>query len=175
MIMLSFEFAVLDGIQNHLRTSFLDAAMPLISRLGDAGIVWLLMTLVLVIMPVTIKIGLVVSVALAVVSLFCNVIAKPLVGRARPYDVNTAVHLLVKRLTDFSFPSGHTAASFAVVFALYFIGCKLWKFSLVLAVLIAFSRLYLYVHYPSDVLAGVFLGAAAARCAVCLSGLFVCA
>ena len=173
--MLSFEFAVLDGIQNHLRTSFLDAAMPLISRLGDAGIVWLLMTLVLVIMPATRKIGLVVSVALAVVSLFCNVIAKPLVGRARPYDVNTAVHLLVKRLTDFSFPSGHTAASFAVVFALYFIGCELWKFSLVLAVLIAFSRLYLYVHYPSDVLAGVFLGAAAARCAVCLSGLFVCA
>jgi undecaprenyl-diphosphatase len=88
------------------------------------------------------------------------VLAKPLIGRVRPCDVNTAVQLLIARPADFSFPSGHSASSFAAVFALYFRGARLWKPALALAVLIAFSRLYLYVHYPSDVLAGILIGAA---------------
>ena len=70
--------------------------------------------------------------------------------------------MLVKRPTDYSFPSGHTAASFASVMALYLAGeKKIWIPSLVLAVLIAFSRLYLYVHYPTDVLGGIVAGLAA--------------
>ena len=97
--------------------------------------------------------------ALVVDALLCNVILKPLVARIRPYDVNTAVQLLVSKPVDYSFPSGHTAASFASVVALFMAGeRKLWKTALVLAVLIAFSRLYLYVHYPTDVLGGLILG-----------------
>ena len=88
----------------------------------------------------------------------CNLVLKPLVARIRPCDVNTAVQLLVARPDDFSFPSGHTGASFAAVTALYASRSRLWILSLILAVLIAFSRLYLYVHYPSDVLAGVVIG-----------------
>ena len=77
----------------------------------------------------------------------------------RPYDVNTAVQLLVAKPKDFSFPSGHTAASFASVTALYLAGeKKLWKPALALAILIAFSRMYLYVHYPTDILGGVIFG-----------------
>ena len=77
----------------------------------------------------------------------------------RPCEINTAVQLLVTRPHDFSFPSGHTAASFAAVGTLYFAGeKKLWKPALVLAVLIAFSRLYLYVHYPSDIIGGIVVG-----------------
>ena len=92
-------------------------------------------------------------------ALLCNLILKPLVARIRPYDVNTAVQLLVSKPVDYSFPSGHTAASFASVVALFMAGeRKLWKPALVLAVLIAFSRLYLYVHYPTDVLGGLILG-----------------
>lgn len=92
-------------------------------------------------------------------ALLCNVILKPLVARIRPYDVNTAVQLLVSKPVDYSFPTGHTAASFASVVALFMAGeRKLWKTALVLAVLIAFSRLYLYVHYPTDVLGGLILG-----------------
>ena len=80
-------------------------------------------------------------------------------ARTRPYDVNTGIQLLVAKLRDYSFPSGHTAASFASVAALYFAGeKKLWKPALVLACLIAVSRLYLYVHYPTDVLAGAVIG-----------------
>ena len=91
--------------------------------------------------------------------LICNVAVKNLVARTRPYDVNTSVQLLVAKLHDYSFPSGHTAASFASVTALYLAGeRKLWKPALVLACLIAISRLYLYVHYPTDVLGGMVFG-----------------
>ena len=100
--------------------------------------------------------------ALLVDLVICNGILKPLVHRIRPFDVKTGIELLVKRPIDFSFPSGHTAASFASVMALYLAGEKrLWIPALVLAVLIAFSRLYLYVHYPTDVLGGVVAGLAA--------------
>lgn len=79
-----------------------------------------------------------------------------------PIDVNSAIQLIVAKPHDYSFPSGHTAASFTAVMALYLAGeKKLWKIALVLAVLIAFSRLYLYVHYPTDVLGGIITGAIA--------------
>ena len=100
-----------------------------------------------------------VAAALCIDLILCNGILKNLVARVRPFDVNTAVQLLVKAPRDFSFPSGHTAASFTAVMALYLTGeKKLFLPALVLAVLIAFSRLYLYVHYPTDVLGGVFVG-----------------
>ena len=96
--------------------------------------------------------------ALALDVLLCNVMLKPLVGRMRPFTVNTGMELLINAPKDFSFPSGHTAASFAAAFALLFVKNKLWIPSMILASLIAFSRLYLYVHYPTDVLAGILLG-----------------
>lgn len=87
---------------------------------------------------------------------------KNLFHRVRPYDIRTSIELLVKRPLDYSFPSGHTAASFTAVVALSFAGEKrAWKAALVLACLIAFSRMYLYVHYPTDVLGGVLVGIAA--------------
>ena len=95
--------------------------------------------------------------------ILCNVILKNLIARVRPYDVNTAVQVLVAKPKDFSFPSGHTAASFASVTALYLAGeKKLWKPALALAILIAFSRMYLYVHYPTDILGGVIFGSLSA-------------
>ena len=88
----------------------------------------------------------------------CNLVLKPLVARIRPCDVNTAVQLLITRPDDFSFPSGHTGASFAAVSALYFNRNRIWIPALMFAALIAFSRMYLYVHYPTDILAGIILG-----------------
>lgn len=142
-----------------MHTPFLDKIMVFITRLGDAGIIWIMLSIVLLLIPKTRKSGAVMVVALVVDVLLCNIVLKNLVARTRPYDVNTGVHLLVAKLHDYSFPSGHTAASFASVTALYLAGeKKLWKFALVLACLIAISRLYLYVHYPTDVLGGILFG-----------------
>ena len=155
------EIHILDMIQK-LRTPIGEVVVPLITRLGDAGIIWIILTVLLLIIPKTRKTGVIMMAALLVDVLLCNVFIKNLVARTRPFDVNTAVQLLVAKPRDYSFPSGHTAASFASVTALYLAGeKKLWKIALVLAVLIAFSRLYLLVHYPTDVFGGIITGAIA--------------
>lgn len=152
------EIQILNMIQN-LRTPVGDTIVPLITRLGDAGIIWIILTLILLLIPKTRKTGIIMTAALLVDLVLCNMLLKNLVARTRPFDVNTAVKLLVAKPRDYSFPSGHTAASFASVTALYFAGeKKMWKAALVLAVLIALSRLYLYVHYPTDIVGGVIFG-----------------
>lgn len=152
------EIQILNMIQN-LRTPIGDTIVPLITKLGDAGIIWIILTLILLLIPKTRKTGVILTAALLVDLILCNMLLKNLVARTRPFDVNTAVQLLVAKPRDYSFPSGHTAASFASVTALYLAGeKKIWKAALVLAVLIALSRLYLYVHYPTDIIGGVIFG-----------------
>ncbi len=156
--MLTWEFSVLDFIQVHLRSGLGDAVMPLITHLGDSGAIWAVMSLGLLFHPKTRKAGAAMAAALALEVVCCNLVLKPFVARVRPCDINTAVGLLVPRPDDFSFPSGHTGASFAAAFALYFSKSRLYLPAFILAALIGFSRLYLYVHYPTDVLAGTLLG-----------------
>ena len=154
------ELFILDWIQAHLRCGFLDAVLPIISWTANHGEIWILLALALVLRKSSRRQGWTVALALVLDLVCCNLLLKPLIGRVRPFAVNPAVELLVSPPLDASFPSGHTAASFAAVFALRGSGSPLWKPALAVAVLIAFSRLYLYVHWPSDVLAGVLLGAA---------------
>lgn len=152
------EIQILNWLQG-LHNPILDKLMCLITHLGDAGIIWIIMTIVMILIPKTRKSGVILAFALVTDVILCNAVLKNLVARVRPYDVNTAIHVLVAKPKDFSFPSGHTAASFASVAALYLAGeKKLWKPALVLAILIAFSRMYLYVHYPTDILGGIIFG-----------------
>ena len=150
-MMQAAELAVLDWLQAHLRCDFLDAVMPWISRICDHGEIWILLAAVLLLLRKHRWTGMSLSFALILDLICCNIVLKPLIGRVRPFLVNTAV--------EASFPSGHTAASFAAVFALRASGSPLWKPALVLAAGIAFSRLYLYVHWPTDVLGGIVVGA----------------
>lgn len=155
---MGMEIKILDWIQD-LHGPVGDAFWPLVTRLGDRGMIWILLAAVLLIIPRTRKSGAVLAAALCVDLVLCNRILKPVIARVRPFNVNTAVSLLIPKPGDFSFPSGHTAASFTAAAALYFGGeKKLWKPALVLASFIAFSRLYLYVHYPTDILGGMAVG-----------------
>ena len=156
--MLSYEFAILDWIQANMRNPALDLLMPAITALGNSGLIWLLLAGVLLLTPKHRRAGAAVLTGLVLEIICCNMVLKPLVARVRPCDVNTAVQLLIARPDDFSFPSGHTGASFAAAAALFADRNRLWIPSLILALLIAFSRLYLYVHYPTDILAGAAIG-----------------
>ena len=116
-----------------------------------------MLSVLLLLFPKTRKAGLASGIALLFMLVTGNMILKPLVARLRPFAVNTAVELLIPPPTDFSFPSGHTYASFASASAIFRNSRRIGIPALILASLIAFSRLYLYVHYPTDVLFGILL------------------
>ena len=157
--LLHIDGQILLWIQEYLRFPALTSVMKDITNLGNAGILWILITIVLLLDKKTRNVGYMSALALIGSLIVDNILLKNLVARTRPFDVNTAVQLLVAKPRDYSFPSGHTAASFASVTALYLAGeKKMWKAALVLAVLIALSRLYLYVHYPTDIIGGVVFG-----------------
>ncbi len=167
LITQQFDLPILDWIRSHLSCKFLDAVMPVITALGDNGIFWIAVAAVLLCLPKYRKAGFAMGIAMLMGLLICNATLKPLIARIRPYDYQlqhfgTAIELLIAAPHDYSFPSGHTAASFEAATALLLYHRKWGIAALFLACLIAFSRLYLYVHYPTDVLFSVALGVALA-------------
>lgn len=154
----NFELSILDWIQSVFKSDFMDSFMQFITKFGDHGIFWIAVAVILLVFPKTRRCGLSMGIALLLGLIIGNGILKNVVGRIRPYDLNTAFPLLVDRLSDFSFPSGHTLASFEASVAIFIRNRRFGTAALILAVLVALSRLYLYVHFPSDVIAGAILG-----------------
>lgn len=140
-----------------------DPIMYFITSLGNAGIIWIIIALfMLFILPKRYrKVGLTVAIGLLLSLIMCNGVMKNLYQRVRPFNADTTFENLYNifgSIHDWSFPSGHTSASFASA-----VGIILWRkkegiAALILAALISFSRLYLTVHYPTDVLASLILG-----------------
>ena len=158
----SFDLPILDWIQANLANPVLDFLMPWITLLGDAGIFWMICAGVMLFTRKYRRIGIGMAIAMAMGLLVCNIILKPAVARIRPYDMQeqlgVTINLLIEKQHDFSFPSGHTIASFEACTVILLGSKKLGIPAALLAILIAFSRLYLYVHYPTDVIVSIFLG-----------------
>ena len=154
-------------IQEHIRQVWMDGFWKTITHLGDAGWVWIILGIVLLIPKKTRKAGIAALAALAIGALITNVALKNIIARIRPYEVVEGLKLLIEPQSDFSFPSGHTCASIGAALAMYPFLERKWGIPLViLAVLISLSRLYVGVHYPTDVLGGAVVGAFAAWGAV---------
>ena len=152
------DFALLDLIADNLRCGFLDLIMPIITFLGDGGWFWIACAVIMLLFKKTRKTGLMMGLALICGLVLCNLTLKPLVARIRPYDLRQIDNMLTEPMHDFSFPSGHTIASFEAAIVLLIRDKRFGIPATVLASVIAFSRLYLYVHYPTDVLASIILG-----------------
>lgn len=151
-----FELPILWWIREHLTNPFLDTVMPYITSLARHGEFWILLALILICFKKTRKAGVAMGIAMALGFLIGNIGLKNIIARTRPYDM-VEVEVLVKHLSDFSFPSGHTLVSFNAAIALHHYHRRWGVAALVLASVIALSRLYLFVHYPTDVLAGLLL------------------
>ena len=139
--------------QEHLRRSWLTAAMKIATFLGNGGILWLTACACLLVRQQTRRAALTALLSLVFSALVCNALLKNLVERARPFDKIPGLQFLIRKPHDFSFPSGHTSSSFAVA-TVFLATLPLWfgLTALGIAAVIAFSRMYLGVHYPSDVL-----------------------
>ena len=161
-IAVAFDLPILDWIQANLQSPLMDKLMPIITVLGDAGIFWMVLSVLFLLIPKTRRMGFAMAIAMVMGLIVCNVTLKPLVGRIRPYDLQeqlgVTVKLLIDAQHDFSFPSGHTIASFEASVVILKNNKLLGIPALILAIAIAFSRLYLYVHYPTDVIVSIILG-----------------
>lgn len=153
-----FDNSVLNFIQSYCRTGFLDYVMKFASSLGNGGAVWIIIALGLAVSKKYRKSGLMILGALLLSAVSGDIIIKNLVRRPRPCTYIPAYRMIVLKPDSYSFPSGHTAASFAAA-GIFLMEIKRYRLPVVLlACLIAFSRMYLYVHYPTDVLGGIVLG-----------------
>ena len=167
-------------LQDYIRSDFLNPVMTVLTHSGDKGILLIILIVTLLLIPKTRAIGIMSTISIAIEALLNNVLLKNLVARTRPYDAIEGLVSLIDRQKDYSFPSGHTGAAFAVAGAMLvvaFFGLPIIEKSgeishskttltfklcavllIIYSALLAFSRMYVGVHYPTDVLCGLLLG-----------------
>lgn len=152
------ELQILESLQK-IHFNFLDNLMTFITNLGNGGIIWIAIIIILLFQKNNKfkREGFTIAIALIIFSIIGLLILKPIIRRPRPFNFYN-VDLLIGEPFGFSFPSGHTGSSFSAATVINFHNKKAGFFAIVLASLIAFSRMYHFVHYPTDVLAGILIG-----------------
>lgn len=153
-----FDVYILFIIKKYIQNKYLDILMIIITSMGNLGMIWIVIVIVLLLDKPYKMIGNVVLITLIISTVIGEGIIKHLVRRLRPCSKFNDIKLLIKKPLSYSFPSGHTLSSFAVasVLSVFFVEYQLIFIGI--AFLIALSRIYLYVHYPTDVIAGVIFG-----------------
>ena len=154
----NFDFSILDWIQATLRCGFLDSFVVILNYVMTSGILWIAVGVIMLFFRKTRAAGIILLAALAAVFLLGDVLLKHIVSRPRPFTVNTDVVLLMKEPSGSSFPSTHSGLAAAATTVLLAKKRVLGVIALVLTICIAFSRLYLYFHFPTDVFCGLLLG-----------------
>lgn len=151
------ELQILQNIQALLSNDFLDQFFVTYSRLGNTGEIWIAIIILLLFFKKTRKLAILMAISLAIEFVLNDLVLKPLIARPRPFEVYE-VALILEAPTSYAFPSGHSASAFAVVMVAYFRNHEFKVPLIIMAAIMAFSRLYLFVHWPTDVLAGILFG-----------------
>ncbi|MEG1753703.1 MAG: phosphatase PAP2 family protein [Christensenella sp.] len=162
MMLAYLDQSMLFGTAAALSCGFLNILLSAFTTIGNGGVIWIIITLVFLLDKRTRRCGTALLFAIALTYIIGNVIIKDLVMRERPFVFYGVSQLLIPAPHGFSFPSGHAASSFAALTVIYSCYKKLRLPAAICALLIAFSRVYLFVHFPSDVLAGAVLGSVCA-------------
>lgn len=149
-----------------IRNVLFDRSMPIITRSNDYGQVYIILSLIFILIAHRTTEGVNIIIALAFGAICGEGILKHIVKRNRPVKYQEQDNYLISKPKSFSFPSGHTTSSFAVLGVLWYMNSDFKYLVLFIAVLVSFSRLYLYVHYPTDVIAGIILGLICAKAAL---------
>jgi len=155
--MMGMEFEFLYALQE-LHNPLLDALMVFVTTLGNGGVVWLVMAIVLLCSKKTRRCGCLILVSMGICYLLGNMTLKNLLQRIRPCQIDTSIVLKIPRPGEYSFPSGHTMHGFTAATMVFLHNKKAGIATLILAALIAFSRMYLFVHFPTAILAGMLIG-----------------
>ncbi len=157
--LLNLDIGFLLFLQDVVRNPILNKIMVFITTLGDEGYIWIAAAILLLIPKKTRKIGLMCGVALLAHLVLNNELLKNIVQRPRPFATFPELSIIVSQPGQFSFPSGHTSSSFAAAAVMYrYLPRRAGVPAMILAALIGFSRLYVGVHYPTDVLVGAAVG-----------------
>lgn len=154
---MNWEFDWLYALQQ-IHNPVLDKIMVALSTIGNAGILWIVLAVILLIMKKTRRCGAQMALAMLLTFIIGNLVLKNMISRDRPCWIDQTVALLVKNPTDFSFPSGHSMNGFTAAVTILFYDKRWGIAAIILASLVAFSRLYNFVHFPTDVFAGVVIG-----------------
>lgn len=154
---MNWETSFLMLLQAH-HSAFMDSCMIFFTHLGNFGLIWIAIGILLCIKAKYRRYGIALLIAIGSAALIGNFIIKPIAMRPRPCMDFPNVPLLVSAPTSWSFPSSHSATSFAAAVVLWKLNKYFGFFAGIVAVLIAFSRMYLFVHYPTDILGGLLLG-----------------
>ena len=154
---MNWEFDWLYALQQ-IHNPVLDKIMVALSTIGNAGILWIVLTVILLIMKKTRRCGAQMALAMLLTFIIGNLVLKNMISRDRPCWIDPTVALLVKNPTDVSFPSGHSMNGFTAAVTILFYDKRWGIAAIILASFVAFSRLYNFVHFPTDVFAGVVIG-----------------
>lgn len=154
---MQWEFSFLYALQE-LHNPILDTIMVFITKLGDAGIFWIALGVLFLIPKKHRKMGFQILIAMLCTYIIGNLILKNIFARLRPCDIDAAITLLVPRPHGHSFPSGHTMNGMVAAITMFLNNKKVGIPALILASGIAFSRMYLFVHFPTDIIGGIAVG-----------------